>query len=74
MTANLADQLAAELRRRGHQITWDGRVSLPVAAEILSKSQGTLRNWRTAGKGPITVKVGGSLSYRLTDLVAFMQS
>ena len=74
MTANLADQLAAELRRRGHTITPDGRVTLAAAALVLGKAEGTLRNWRSAGQGPLTYKIAGTVTYRLADLVKFIEA
>lgn len=35
----------------------------PEAAAILGRSTGTLANWRSAGKGPPWLKIGGPVSY-----------
>ena len=34
-------------------------------------TEGTLRNWRWSGRGPLAVKVGRSVRYRLSDLHAW---
>jgi predicted site-specific integrase-resolvase len=33
-----------------------------------------LANWRSAGKGPLYVKLGGRVKYRKTDVQAFINS
>jgi hypothetical protein len=33
--------------------------------------EGTLANWRTAGEGVPWVKVGGSVRYKVADVIAF---
>lgn len=38
------------------------------AADILAVSVHTVRKWRADGKGPVYVKIGGSVRYRLADL------
>jgi excisionase family DNA binding protein len=43
-------------------------------AEILSIPEGTLRQWRCAGKGPVFIKLGGkSVRYNRTDLDEFIR-
>lgn len=44
------------------------------AAEFISTSPQTLRNWRSAGKGPSYIKIGRLVRYRLDDLIKFMES
>ncbi len=39
-----------------------------------SPSTGTLRNWRYQGIGPKYVKVGASVRYRRSDVVAWLDS
>ncbi len=34
-------------------------------------SEGTLERWRSAGIGPVYVKLGGQVRYRLADIRAF---
>jgi hypothetical protein len=40
-------------------------------AERWSCSQGHLANMRSAGVGPIYLKLGGSVRYRVSDLLAY---
>ncbi|SPD73759.1 conserved hypothetical protein [uncultured Desulfobacterium sp.] len=41
------------------------------AARILNLGKQTLRNWRVARKGPPYIKMGGSIRYRLDDLLQY---
>jgi hypothetical protein len=34
-------------------------------------SETTLRNWRWSGRGPVALKLGGRVVYRLSDVEAF---
>lgn len=43
------------------------------AAEIADMSPQTLRNWRFQGRGPAYIKVGRSVRYSLTDLIAWLE-
>lgn len=43
-------------------------------AEIFSLSDVTLRIWRTKGKGPPHVKIGGAVRYREKDVEAWIAS
>lgn len=45
-----------------------------VAAEFLDMSPGTLRWWRSTGKGPQFVKCGGAVRYRTEDLEEWVAS
>jgi predicted DNA-binding transcriptional regulator AlpA len=44
------------------------------AAEFLKLSPRTLQAWRAAGHGPAFVRVGRSIRYRHSDLVAWIES
>lgn len=43
------------------------------AADFTRFTKGTLRNLRSQGGGPQFLKVGGSIRYRLSDLIAWME-
>jgi len=45
-----------------------------VAAEMLSASPQTLRNWRHLGRGPAYSKRGRMVRYRVEDLLDFMSA
>ena len=45
-----------------------------VTAEFLSMSAGTLRWWRSVGRGPQFVRCGGAVRYRPEDLKAWLDS
>ena len=45
-----------------------------VAAEFLDMSPGTLRWWRSIGRGPQFVKCGGAVRYRPEDLKSWLDS
>ena len=45
-----------------------------VTAEFLSMSEGTLRWWRSIGRGPQFIKCGGAVRYRLEDLEAWLNA
>jgi hypothetical protein len=59
-------------------VTPDGRVSELVAAALLGRSPGTLRNWRSAGDGPQFVRLGvnggARVSYTLLALAEWMHT
>lgn len=46
------------LQERGHHVTPDLRTTSAGAAELLGISPGTLRNWRSEGKGPASKHIG----------------
>ena len=55
--------------------TTDRYVSDVKAAEIISSSPQTLRNWRFLGRGPAYCKpLGKMVRYRVQDLLDFMNS
>ena len=43
------------------------------AADFLSVSNGTMRNWRYFCTGPKYVKIGRLVRYKLTALIDFME-
>ena len=45
-----------------------------LAAEVLNMSPGTLRWWRSIGKGPPFVKCGEAVRYRAEDLEEWVAS
>ncbi|WP_083925595.1 helix-turn-helix transcriptional regulator [Sphingomonas sp. Mn802worker] len=53
--------------------TPDGRVTRRGAADYLGLSVKTLANYRSRGKGPRCIRVGGRTFYYLKDLEAFVQ-
>lgn len=52
--------------------TPDGRVDRKAAATFLGIAPRTLANWRSQGRGPVIVKLGGRVFYRISDLTAFL--
>jgi excisionase family DNA binding protein len=44
------------------------------AAAYLRVKKQTLRKWRVAGDGPLFVRIGGAVRYRLSDLIAFVEA
>lgn len=50
-----------------------GALSSVDAADYVGLSPATLSTWRSRGKGPIYVKLGRSVVYRIADLDAFLE-
>lgn len=44
------------------------------AAEYLNLRAGTLANWRSAGKGPAFIRVGGAIRYSTDSLDAWLKA
>lgn len=44
------------------------------AAKVLGVAVQTMRNWRHLSKGPIYVKLGRAVRYRMEDLENYIQS
>jgi len=65
-------ELTAELVAREHHVTPDGRVLDKAAAMVLGVTEGTLRNWRSQGKGPSHFRLG-RIWYRLCDLIEYIE-
>lgn len=58
---------ASESRRPGRLMTASD------VADALRVSEGTLRNWRSARRGPRFAKVGGAVRYREEDLTDWIE-
>ena len=78
MTDHELDQraaaLAERLERAGKWVSLDHRVREPVAAEVLGVTGRTLQRWREAGTGPGFVVLSRNVTYRLADLLAWVES
>lgn len=60
-----------------HSITSDVSplvIDEPSAAARLGVATGTLRNWRSQGRGPQYVRLGRRVLYRLRDLDVYTQA
>ena len=57
----------------GAWISGDGRVLEEVAAQLLGYASATLANKRSAGEAPPHYKVGGRITYRVTDLAQWVE-
>jgi excisionase family DNA binding protein len=44
------------------------------AAKLLQLSHRTLERWRLEGQGPVFVKMGGAVRYRMADLEAWAEA
>lgn len=72
----VVEQLRQWCAQNGHHLSPDGSVFEHVAAEILGRSPGTLRNWRSAGSSLPYQRHGrtGRVRYRITDLAAMLEA
>ena len=70
-TADLPPLVAA-LRRYEGIPPEHVRLTTEEAAPVLGVKPKTLEGWRVAGRGPAFCKVGRRCTYKLSDLVAFM--
>jgi hypothetical protein len=52
----------------------DSLLTEEQAAKHLHVQQGTLRKWRTLGRGPVFLKFTGKVRYKREDLVAYIAS
>lgn len=66
--------LQLRVRERSMIVTPDGRLSRTHAAKYLGVAPQTLANWRSLGRGPKHMKLGGRVFYRLADLEAFIEA
>lgn len=64
--------LAERLERAGKWVSLDGRISEPDAAGLVGVSQRTFRNWRDEGRGPVFVLVGRRLTFRIADVLRWL--
>ena len=49
-------------------------LSIDELAEYLDVPVTTIRDWRTDGKGPCAIKVGGSVRFATSDVLAWLLS
>ncbi|MBS2938929.1 helix-turn-helix domain-containing protein [Nocardioides sp. J2M5] len=49
-------------------------LSIEELAEYLQVPITTIRDWRTDGKGPCAIKVGGRVRYATSDVLAWLGS
>lgn len=61
------------LQERGYHVTPDRRTTNAGAAALLGISPGTLRNWRSEGKGP-TPKVIGQVWYSIPEVLDWIDA
>ncbi len=64
--------LAARLEQSRHWVSPDLRVREATAAHVLGCTARTLQRWREAGRSPPFVAVSRSVTYRLADLLAWI--
>ena len=64
--------LVAALRRYEGIPPEHVRLTTEEAAPVLGVKPKTLEGWRVAGKGPAFSKLGRRCTYRLADLLSFM--
>lgn len=62
------------VRERSMIVTPDGRLTRSHAASYLGVAAQTLANWRSQGRGPKSMNLGGKVFYRLADLEAFVEA
>ncbi|MFH7325897.1 helix-turn-helix domain-containing protein [Desulfurivibrio sp. C05AmB] len=72
--ADATDRLRGWCRDRGLVVSFNDTVNEKVAAVILDRQPGTLRNWRCRGDGPPFSRRGGRAYYLLADLAEFMET
>lgn len=70
-SSTLAD-LKAWAEEHGHWIGPSETVTEQVAAQMLGRSENTLRGWRGTDGRLAYTRSGGRIRYRLADLAAFL--
>lgn len=53
---------------------FDPLLTVKDVSAWLGKPVGTLWQWRTRGKGPKSLKIEGSLRYRRSDILAYLDA
>lgn len=59
------------VRNRVHD-SLDPLLSIEEVSDYLGIPVGTLRNWRLAGKGPVSFRPGRHIRYRVSDVRAYI--
>lgn len=67
-----AEALCARLTAAGEWVSLDGRVRESAAARVLGVTAKTIRRWREAGQGPPFLLIGNRLTFRVCDLVEWL--
>ena len=70
--AGQVEELAEAVRRAGHRVTPDMRITEAAAADLLGLAAATVKNWRGMHRPLPFVKVGGRATYRLRDLAEYL--
>lgn len=66
-------RLLRAVKAADHVLTGDGRVSEAAAAALIGVHKDTLRDWRGRGEGPDHFRIGGTVTYAVHDLAAFIE-
>lgn len=66
--------LADRLEARKRWVSLDLRTDEKTAGEIIGVKPRTFRQWREEGRGPVFVAVGQRITYRLADILAWLDS
>lgn len=70
------DEMLERLREacqvRGLFVTWDDHVTERIAAELLGREMGTLRNWRSQHRPLKFRKLNGRIEYPLSELARML--
>ena len=69
-----ARDLAERLEQSRHWVSPDFRVREATAAHVLGCTPRTLQRWREQGTAPPFIAFGRALSYRLCDLLSWIDS
>jgi excisionase family DNA binding protein len=73
--ANQRQSASSVIDPRHEAISHEARlITEREAADLLTLSVKTLRNWRLSGYGPPHLKVGRLVRYRLSDLKAWLKT
>lgn len=65
----IREQIRQAALERGHDY-----VKTSEAATYVGYADQTLRGWRSAGRGPASLKLGGRIRYYLVDLDAWLDN
>ena len=67
----LVERLREKITAAGFSVSPRDDVGVPAACWYFDKKPKTLANWRCAGIGPRSLKVGGSVRYPLEGFLAY---
>jgi hypothetical protein len=71
LRAQIVAMFRVFIHHHGLFITGDDRVYAPVAAVLIGRSEGTLRNWRSQAVGPRPCR-GSRVTYELAELARWL--